>query len=453
MADHDYKPRRYRLHSLLSGFLLVTLTVLLAWLSVRYPLQSDWTRGGRHTLSAASTAILGQAQGPLTVTAYSREQQDLRQAIRRFVAMYQRVKPDITLRFVDIDAAPEEARRQGIQVNGEMVLGYQGRSEHVANATEENFTHAVQRLIRGANRWLAFITGHGERDPLGKANYDLGDWGRQLHARGFKFRSLNLGEINAIPANTSVLVIASPRVRLLTGEIAAILQFVHDGGNLLWLRDPEDRSGLAPLAEALHIKFGQGTVIDTAGSLIGISDPTVTMVTKSLYGKHPAVAGFHYTTLFPGAVSLQYTGGAAWRTSSLLNTGDQAWLETGPLTGRVSLDPGTDTPGPLSIGLALERDRGGGSRAARQRIAVIGDGDFLANSYLANAGNMELGLRLVNWLSGDDNLITIPAHTAEDTRLDMPSGLAGAIGLFFLIGMPLLLLGTGAVIGWRRRKR
>jgi hypothetical protein len=449
MADHADKRRRYRLHSLLTGLLLVTLSVLLAWLSVRYPLQSDWTRGGRHTLSAATIAVLGQARGPLTVTAYARKQQDLRQAIRRFVAMYQRVKPDIALRFVDIDAAPEETRRQGIQVNGEMVLAYQGRTEHVAAATEEKFTHAVQRLVRGTNRWLAFVAGHGERDPLGKANYDLGEWGRQLHARGFKFRSLNLGEINAIPANTSVLVIASPRVRLLTGEIAVVLQYVHDGGNLLWLRDPDDRSGLAPLDEALHIEFGRGTVIDTAGRLIGINDPTITMVTKSLYGKHPAVTGFHYTTLFPGAVSLQYTGGDAWHATSLLNTGDQAWLETGPLTGQVSLDPGTDTPGPLSIGLALERDHGGTS----QRIAVIGDGDFLANSYIANAGNMALGLRLVNWLSGDDELIAIPAHTAEDTHLDMPSGLAGVMGLFFLVILPLLLLGTGVVIWWRRRKR
>jgi hypothetical protein len=158
MADHADKRRRYRLHSLLTGLLLVTLSVLLAWLSVRYPLQSDWTRGGRHTLSAATIAVLGQARGPLTVTAYARKQQDLRQAIRRFVAMYQRVKPDIALRFVDIDAAPEETRRQGIQVNGEMVLAYQGRTEHVAAATEEKFTHAVQRLVRGTNRWARRTT-------------------------------------------------------------------------------------------------------------------------------------------------------------------------------------------------------------------------------------------------------------------------------------------------------
>ena len=66
---------------------------------------------------------------------------------------------------------------------------------------------------------------------------------------------------------------------------------------------------------------------------------------------------------------------------------------------------------------------------------------------------MELGLRLLNWLSGDDDLIAIPAHMAEDTSLDMPPGLAGGIGLFFLIVLPLLLLAAGTVIWWRRRQR
>jgi ABC-type uncharacterized transport system involved in gliding motility auxiliary subunit len=447
-ADGD-KRTRYRLQSLATAVLLITLTVLLAWLSIRYPVQADWTRNGRYTLSAASAAVLKQAGGKLSVTAYARDQRDLHQAIRRFVAMYQKVKPDIELKFVNIDAAPERVRREGIRVNGELVVSYRGRSEHVRSATEANFTHAVQRLIRGSQRWLAFLQGHGERDPLGKANYDLGEWAQQLRERGFRLQSINLGKINAIPENTSVLVIASPQVRLLTGEIAAVVQYVQDGGNLLWLRDPGDRSGLAPLAEALHLKFGHGTVIDTAGRLLGIDNPTVTVITKSLYGDHPALKGFHYTTLFPGAVSLRYTGKDEWQATSLLNTGDHTWLESGPLAGQVRLDPGKDTPGPLSIGLALERHRNGNT----QRVAVIGDGDFLSNTYVENAGNMALGLRLVNWLSGDDDLIDIPDRTVEDTRLNMPSTLTGSIGLFFLIVLPALLLLTGATVWWRRRKR
>lgn len=449
MAD-SRKQRRYRLNSVLTITLLVTLAVLLAWLSTRYPLQSDWTRSGRHTLSEASIAILDRATEELEVSAYAREQTELRQAIRRFIDKYQRVKPDISLHFVNPDAVPNEVRRLGIQVNGELVLHYQGRSEHVRNASEREFTHAVQRLIRGGERWIAFIEGHGERDPLGKANHDIGEWAQQLRSRGFKFQSLNLSETSVIPDNTAVLVIASPLVEYLPGEVEIIRQYLQSGGNLLWLRDPDDKSGLENLAHYLEIEFGRGTIMDYAGQLIGVNDPTMTLVTPRLYGDHSTVNDFDLTTLFPATVSLQHNGDR-WRASRLLNSGDHTWLETGELRGEVTFDDGTDIQGPLTLGLALERDTEGDGRT--QRVIVVGDGDFLANTYIGNAGNLEIGMRFVNWLSSDDALIDIPAHTAEDTRLQMSPMLAGGTGLFFLILLPLAFLATGGVIWWRRKKR
>jgi ABC-type uncharacterized transport system involved in gliding motility auxiliary subunit len=87
----------------------------------------------------------------------------------------------------------------------------------------------------------------------------------------------------------------------------------------------------------------------------------------------------------------------------------------------------------------------------QQRAMVIGDGDFLSNTYLGNSGNLELGIRLINWLSRDDAFITIPAKIATDTQLEMSGTTLGIIGLGFLFVLPLLLLGTGIMIGWRRR--
>lgn len=444
------KQLRYRLNSVLTISLLVTLAVLLAWLSTRYPLHWDWTRSGRHTLSEASIAILERATEELEISAYAREQTELRQAIRRFIGKYQRMKPDISLHFVNPDAVPNEVRRLGIQVNGELVLRYQGRSEHVRNASEREFTHAVQRLIRGGERWIVFIEGHGERDPLGKANHDIGEWAQQLRSRGFKFQSLNLSETSDIPDNTSVLVIASPLVEYLPGEIEILRQYLQSGGNLLWLREPDDKSGLESLTRFLEIEFDRGTIMDYAGQLIGVNNPTITLVTPRLYGEHPALKDFDLTTLFPGAVSLQHNGDR-WRASRLLTSGDHTWLETGELRGEVAFDDGTDMQGPLTLGLAMERDTG--SQGQTQRVIVVGDGDFLANTYIGNAGNLEIGMRFINWLSSDDALIDIPAYTAEDTRLQMSPMLAGGAGLFFLIVLPLLFLGTAGVIWWRRKKR
>ena len=429
------------------GVLLLVIAVLLAWLSTRFPLQADWTQAGRYTLSEASAEVLKRVEGPLEITAYARDQTDLRDAIKKLIYKYQRVKPDIVLRFVNPDAVPDEVRNLGIDVNGELVFRYQDRRENVRKASESEIVNAIQRLLRASDRWLAFIEGHGERNPLGKANHDLGEWGQTLHQRGFLFQSINLADQGAIPDNTTVLVIASPLVDLLPGETEIILDYLQHGGNLLWLTDPGEESGLDALAAYLHVTIGKGTVIDFSGQLVGVSDPTMAMVTASLYGPHPALDDFSYTSLFPKTTSVTANSDNPWTVKPLLTTGDHTWLETGALAGEVKLD-GADTQGPLTIGLSLERDVSG----KQQRIIIVGDGDFLSNTYIGNTGNLELGLRFANWLSSDDDLISIPARTAGDTQLTMSTLLLGTLGILFLVLLPLGLAAAGIFIWWRRKK-
>ena len=61
-------------------------------------------------------------------------------------------------------------------------------------------------------------------------------------------------------------------------------------------------------------------------------------------------------------------------------------------------------------------------------------------------------MRIINWLCHDDNLINIPAHTAEDTQLRMSFTVLGALGIFFLLVLPLSLLFAGISTWWRRSK-
>jgi ABC-type uncharacterized transport system involved in gliding motility auxiliary subunit len=435
--------------------LLVTLAVLLAWLSIRYPVQFDWTKNGRHSLSRASQEILMRMPDKIEIKSYARETPPLRDAIKKFIGRYQQNKQNIVLHFVNPDVVPDEVRNLGITVNGELVVRYQGRTEHVQSDSEENFSNALQRLIREEDRWLAFIEGHGERHPLGKANHDLGEWVRQLANRGLKIHPINLSETRTIPDNTAILVLAGPRINLLPGEVSIITDYLNQGGNLLWLADPGDLHGLEPLADLLNIKFHAGTVVDSAGQVIGIDDPTIVLVTPRLYAPHPVTQGFTYATLFPTAVAIDAQGSEDWQIKPVLTTGDHTWAEAGVLAGEVGLDEGTDIAGPLTIGISMEREientDGDDLVKKQQRAMVIGDGDFLSNTYLGNSGNLELGIRLINWLSRDDAFITIPAKIATDTQLEMSGTTLGIIGLGFLFVLPLLLLGTGIMIGWRRR--
>ena len=197
-----------------------------------------------------------------------REDAALRQAVEKIVGRYQRLKTDINLHFVNPDAHPDEVRKLGVNKEGLLfflLLRYQERNEIVKTVSEEEFTNALQRLARGSKHWLAFIEGHGERNPFGQANHDLSIWTSQLVSRGFKIQPLNLADVQLIPGNTKVLVIASPTVDLLPGEIAIIVEYLLRGGNILWLADPGSLHGLEPLADQLAIEIPSGVVIDFAG--------------------------------------------------------------------------------------------------------------------------------------------------------------------------------------------
>ena len=89
--------------------------------------------------------------------------------------------------------------------------------------------------------------------------------------------------------------------------------------------------------------------------------------------------------------------------------------------------------------------------ALEQRVAIIGDGDFLANNYLVNAGNLQFGLNLINWLAGDDEFIDIPATTAPDLVFSISGNKSLVVAFVPLALMPVALLAAGFLV-WRLRR-
>lgn len=438
-----------RINSLVSLILLLILFALIAWASTQYKFEQDWTLSGRHTLSNASQQVLEQLDRPIQITAYARDEQSLRDSIRNFVDRYQRIKRDISLDFINPDVVPDQVRELGISVNGELVVRVGDRSEHVKNISEQSLTNAMQRLARGEERLLVFMTGHGERSPRDQANHDLTLWAEQLTESGFRIEMINLNNTQSLPESTRILVLAGPEVDVFPGEIEIIREYINNGGNVLWLSDPGSQHGLEELSADMGVRFEEGVIIDFAGQMLGIDDPTITLATPGLYGEHALTEGFEYTTIYPLAQGVKSAEDGEWNATAFITSGDHTWLETGELEGEVNFDAESETQGPINIGLALTREL----EESQQRIAVIGDGDFLSNTYVQNGGNLEMGNRIVNWLSADDNLISIPARTQPDSTLQFSKMQTIIIAFGFLVVLPLVLFTTGLIIWWRRRKR
>ena len=445
-----------RLQSLVFAVLFIAIIGMLGWLSTQYVYQADWTTGARNTISDGSRQLLDEMDQPVQITAYVREDELTRGQIKDLVGTYQRFKDDITLEFINPDLTPERVRELGIASGGEIVIRYRDRSEKIQTLSEQHLTNALLRLTRQDERWIVFLTGHGERPSSGETNHGLGAFSQELERKGLNVQAISLVE-SEIPSNTNLLVLASPRSALLPGEMEKLQSWIESGGNLLWLGEPDTPPGLEPLAEQLGVNFLPGLVVDATTQMFGIENPTFVVITG--YPRHDISSEMTKVTVFPEAAALETTDSAAWKAIPLLTTLEHSWTEIGEVEGEIRFDADSDErAGPLDIGVILTRSLADetdetDASTPNQRVVIIGDGDFMSNTYLGNPGNLDLGLNIVRWLSHDDASINIQVKSAPDTTLILGKVAQAVIAIGFLIGLPLLLLLTGIIIWLRRRRR
>lgn len=428
--------------------LLIVAAALLAFLAREYRAEYDLTQNARNTVSKQTREVLAKLSGPVKITVFATRQDvrgDARKQVQDFLAPYQRIKSEIAVTVVDPREEPKLAQAAGIRANGESVIEYNQKSEHLTDYNEQSFVNTLMRLARSSERVVMALEGHGERRLSGIANHDLGEFGKQLTAKGFKTGSVNLAIAQEVPANASLLLIANPQVDLQPSEVQKIRNYLQKGGNLLWLLDPEPLHGLQPVSELLGLTLGPGTVVDPAAAQLNAS-PTVAIGTS--YARHPITDNFRLNTVFPLARQIGITEVGDWRVTRLIEVAPRGWVEMGKLDGTIAFDKARDVPGPINIAVALERN----INERTQRVVVVGNGSFLANTFLGNAGNLDLGINVVNWLAGDDTLITIQPRPSLDSGLELARGAQYAILIGFLIFLPLVFVSMGVLIWWRRRK-
>ncbi|MDT8364721.1 MAG: DUF4350 domain-containing protein [Nitrosomonas sp.] len=430
--------------------LLLILAGLVGYWAAQQRVHLDISQNGRNSLNQASIDILQALDGPVEVTVYATRQDpklgDIRGVISGFISNYQRFKPDINVHFVDPAEHPQQAQAAGVRLNGELVVRFDGREAKLTSINEQAFTNLLMHLARQRIKQLNVLSGHGERKFNGIANRDLGDFGKKLAAIGFKAAPFNLMDNEAEQGSDDILVIASPQIGLLAGEVDRLLDYLSRGGNLLWLVDSgEELYGLQPLAETLGISFTPGVIVDPQAKQL---NAPFTFMLGIDYQPHVITQNFDFITVFPFARQLVIEENSQWRHTVLVEGASQGWVETAAITDELTFDENADVRGPFSVAVTLSRivdDR-------EQRIIVVGSGHFLANTYLGNGGNLDLGVNMLNWLADDERLITIQPRATIDHRLVLSQSELNAITIISLIGLPLLFLVSGILINWRRRR-
>ncbi|HSH53737.1 MAG TPA: GldG family protein [Methylotenera sp.] len=440
--------------------LFLMMVVLLGYLASQYRVAKDITQANRNILTQGSVNVLKQMKEPVNITVFATKDDassgdNFRKGMIDFVARYQREKKNISLTFINPSEEPKLAQDAGIKSDGEVIVEYQKRTEHITPPiAEQEMTNLLVRLSRTNQQAVMYLDGHGERNLLGIKNHDIGEFGKQLEAKGFKFANPDLTIAQAVPSNGAMLVIASPQVDVSDVEAKKIKAYLEGGGNLLWLLDDDNPRGLKEVADYLGLQVSPGIALDMASAQYG-ADARVSFA--SLYGEHPITTNFMLRTLFPEAhqVTAQGTDENGWKVSNLVEVAPNGWLASKKLVkdAKPVFDEKNDKRGPINIGVALERVYG----KKGQRVVVMGNANFLSNTFITNGGNLDLGINIVNWLAGDDKLITIQPMPLKDINVSIPDTntsrmLAWTVFHGFQYFIPLGFMIAGFYFWWKRRK-
>ncbi|MFK5985189.1 MAG: Gldg family protein [Pseudomonadota bacterium] len=455
--------RRWR--KWLLALLLTLIVIILTLLSHSSNHVFDWTNNQKNSISAASISMLNTINQPVYIRSYTAKIV-LKNKIKKLIGRYQQHKADIQLEFIDPALQPDVIRKLGIQVEGELVIELSDRTEHLTDISEATISNSLLKLSRKSLKKVYFIIGHGERSYLKRANFDLSTLASILKRQGFILSQSNIFDLEKTITTNDIIVLADPKGEIFEGEMEVLIELLEQGANLFWLIDPkavtaqESVVDLQPLAEYLGIELADGVIVDPQTQALKLQRPDFAIISE--YNSHPISAKLQQSTLFPQAIAIDLLAeNNDFELKVLLLSSDKTWLETSEIKDKISFDQQTDTQGPLILAVSLQREREielsenqtiMSDDIFQQRIVIVGDGDFISNQYLGNGANMVLGLNIFNWLSEDEQLLSIPVKFYPDQRIELSNSQLILLGVIFLIVMPLLFLIAGFYIAYQRRK-
>lgn len=438
-------------HYVFVALLVTAIAIAAGFLASRYDHRFDVTKNARHTLADQTVAALNALDTPVEILAVLGPQKNTRAAVSELIQRYQTIKPDINLEFINPETNPERARSLNAAINGELIIQGNGREQRLQALSERSLTGALRQLARDGERNIAFVVDHEERSSNSAAPSDWGVAMAKLNSSGYAARALSLVSEPIVADDTDLVVIADPRRPYFPGEIAALLQYINRGGNLLWLTDTDidnpTGAGLNAIALELGIDTLKGVVIDATSQSADLGSPTFVLLNE--LPRHPLSANLNQRILLPQSKALQITPLAGQNTLAFLQTSESSWTEMGELQGAVAFDENSEeTVGPLVLGATIERTH----NERTQRIAIIGDADFGSNQFVGSGGNQALVESLIVWLSGDADQLEFITIPAPDSTVELNPRHIIVLSAVWLILVPAIFLCMAGFVAFRRRR-
>jgi len=449
---------------------ILAVLVVVNFLANRHNQSYDSTANKQFSLSEQTENVVGDLDQDVTMTYF--DQSSAFYDARDLLERYDNLSPRLTVRYVDPDQDPQLARAAGISALGTVVVETEGHQEQTTTLAEQDVTNALIRAIKGEVRTVCAAAGSGEHDLDSTDAQGYAGARTLIDAGNYESRTVNLVEDPTVPSECTVLMVAGPKADYLPVEVDAIREFAEAGGSTLFLLRPPLQEGATRIGDnkaLLDLLAGWG--VQLKADLVQEEDPRkqmfqmgpeVLIVTD--FGTHEIVDGFSsYAALMTRARSIETSSApnvtvsdlfsssaASYATANLDYPSDASAREEGPFTlavaGTIALK-GTEEPA-ADVEEPTEEPSDATNEA---RFVVVGSSEWADNADIGNLGNQNLFLNMLNWLSADEDLISIRPKDSEDRRLEMNESQMSTLFWLNVLGIPLFIIGTGIIV-WSGRR-
>jgi ABC-type uncharacterized transport system involved in gliding motility auxiliary subunit len=475
MAPAWIKARQTQYTAYAGMYIVVVLAVLAAvnFLANRYDKSYDSTANKQFSLSDQTVKVVKGLKRDVQFN-YFGSQNEFRSA-RDTLDRYSSLSSKLHVTYIDPERKPQVAKAAGYRQDSTVIVDSGTRRESTKSLSEEELTGALIRSLKSDERTVCALSAAGEHsiDDSEAGGYSL--FKQLLERDNYKVRTetlhpaapsdnkpLSLGQTPAasyveVPKSCTVLVVAGPKNDYPVPVVNALKSYIEAGGRALFMLDtplrlgesnpPTENDDLLKLLEDWGVTANKDLTLDLSGvGQIFRLGPEVPLILG--YESHPITQPLtRVPTAYPLSRSLDTKSTGKATLSKLVDTTD-ASIATTSISTRGAVDPSKGKKGPLTLAVA-----GTLSAAPQGRFVVLGTSLAAQNGVVGSRslGNRDLLVNIVNWLSSDEDLISIRPKAAEDRPLNMTSRRLNATFWLGVVVFPLAVIGSGLITWWRRR--
>ncbi len=447
----------------------------------------DFSRDRKYALSDRTKQLLGSLSKPVKLIVFMSTRSPLQADVANLAEEYRVTNPKlVTIENVDpfrnASRASEVSNKYKLVADESVVIvDCEGRSKIIrdekmaeldtsgvqygqpptitAFTGEQAISGGILEVSEGKKSNVYYVQGHGE-GSVGEGK-SLETLGKLLDSEHITVQEVNLLNVQAVPADTGVLMVLGAKLDYSDREIQLLDAYWENGGRVLLLRNPD---GTTPHLDDFLARLGVRTddnrvlrTLDIGGGVVGIVRDVYTgfegstAIAKQLAGVNVPLSGS--TATF--TLETDKVASAGTRVEPLLEALKGYWGETDykdiENTG-VYLDKGKDKEKDLVVAATVQKGAVADQRVQTNAARLV----VVNNSHLVETGGIgeqsaTFFVGSLNWLLERDALIGVAPKLVKTFSLNLPEDQIRTLFGVMVLAIPGSCAFLGLIVWWRRR--